>query len=42
MSDEVEQTLLQIARDQGAMDDAGAQAWLQQLKKDGRYHKDVY
>jgi sulfite reductase (NADPH) flavoprotein alpha-component len=42
MSDEVEQTLLKIARDQGAKDDAGAQEWLQQLKKEGRYHKDVY
>lgn len=42
MSDEVEHTLLQIVREQGGKDEAGAQAWLQQLKKDGRYHKDVY
>jgi len=42
MSDDVEQTLVQIIGEQGGMDQQQAQAWLGKLKEEGRYQKDVY
>ena len=42
MSRDVEQCLLEIFQQQGRLDEAAAQQKLEQLKKEGRYAKDVY
>lgn len=42
MSKDVEQTLLQIIEEQGKKTREEAQQYLEQLKKEGRYEKDVY
>jgi len=42
MSKEVEQTLLQIIREQGGKTTEEATAFLEQLRKENRYEKDVY
>ena len=42
MSVEVEQMLLKIIRDFGTKTEEEAAAFLEQLKKEDRYHKDVY
>jgi sulfite reductase (NADPH) flavoprotein alpha-component len=42
MAKDVEDTLLQIAVDQGGKDAAGVKAWLDGLAKAGRYQRDVY
>lgn len=42
MSKDVEQTLLQIIEEQGKKTSEEAHQYLEQLKKEGRYEKDVY
>jgi sulfite reductase (NADPH) flavoprotein alpha-component len=42
MAKDVHQTLLQIARQEGALDDAEAKQWLDDLAAQGRYARDVY
>ena len=42
MAKDVEDTLLQIAAEQGGKSAAGAKAWLDGLAKAGRYQRDVY
>jgi sulfite reductase (NADPH) flavoprotein alpha-component len=42
MSKDVEQTLLEIIEEQGQHSKEGAKQYLEQLKKEGRYEKDVY
>ncbi|HEX2629023.1 MAG TPA: flavodoxin domain-containing protein [Chitinophagaceae bacterium] len=42
MSKDVEQTLLEIIEEQGQHSKDGAKQYLEQLKKEGRYEKDVY
>jgi sulfite reductase (NADPH) flavoprotein alpha-component len=42
MSRDVEQTLLQIIREQGKKTEEEAKQYLEQLKKENRYEKDVY
>jgi sulfite reductase (NADPH) flavoprotein alpha-component len=42
MSQEVEDTLLSIVREHGGKSEADAKAYLEDLKKEGRYQKDVY
>jgi sulfite reductase (NADPH) flavoprotein alpha-component len=42
MSKDVEQTLLDIIEEQGQHSKEGAKQYLEQLKKEGRYEKDVY
>jgi sulfite reductase (NADPH) flavoprotein alpha-component len=42
MARDVNATLLRIGADQGGIDEAGAQAWLDGLRRGGRYLRDVY
>ena len=42
MARDVNAMLLRIAADQGGLDAAGAQAWLDGLRRGGRYLRDVY
>jgi sulfite reductase (NADPH) flavoprotein alpha-component len=42
MSIDVEKALLEIVSVQGGKSSEEAEAWLENLKKEGRYHKDVY
>lgn len=42
MAADVQQTLLEIIRDHGAMDDASAKDYLKRLAEDKRYVRDVY
>ncbi|SDT57202.1 sulfite reductase (NADPH) flavoprotein alpha-component [Bradyrhizobium canariense] len=42
MAPDVNGMLLKIAIDQGKLDDAGAQAWLDNLRREARYLRDVY
>ncbi len=42
MARDVNATLLRIAADQGSLDEEGAQAWLDGLRRSGRYLRDVY
>lgn len=38
----VEQALRDVARNYGGLDEAGAAAWLESLRKEGRYLEDVF
>ncbi len=42
MARDVHATLLEIARDQGGLDEEGARQWLDELAAQGRYARDVY
>jgi sulfite reductase (NADPH) flavoprotein alpha-component len=42
MAKDVHAMLLRILADQGGLDDAGAKAALDQIRRDGRYLRDVY
>jgi sulfite reductase (NADPH) flavoprotein alpha-component len=42
MSREVEAALLEVLAQHAGTDEAGAKKWLEELKKEGRYEKDVY
>lgn len=42
MARDVNATLVRIAADQGGLDEVGAQAWLGELRRGGRYLRDVY
>ncbi len=42
MARDVNSTLLRIAADQGSLDEIGAKAWLDGLRRGGRYLRDVY
>ncbi|MDN5841972.1 MAG: assimilatory sulfite reductase (NADPH) flavoprotein subunit [Alcaligenaceae bacterium] len=42
MARDVHQALIEIARDQGALDEEGARQWLDELAAQGRYARDVY
>ncbi len=42
MAKDVNAMLLRIGADQGRLDEAGAQAWLDGLRRGGRYLRDVY
>jgi len=42
MARDVQATLLEIARDQGGLDEEGARQWLDELAAQGRYARDVY
>jgi sulfite reductase (NADPH) flavoprotein alpha-component len=42
LAPDVHHTLLEIIGDEGALDTESAQAYLQQLQRDGRYQRDVY
>ena len=42
MAKDVHSTLLRIGADQGGTDEAGTQAWLDGLRRAGRYLRDVY
>ncbi len=42
MARDVNTMLLRIAADQGSLDEGGAQAWLDGLRRGGRYLRDVY
>ena len=42
MAKDVDNTLHQIAREQGHLDEAGAKTYIQSLLKNGRYQRDVY
>jgi sulfite reductase (NADPH) flavoprotein alpha-component len=42
MSEDVERTILQIIEEHGNKTDEEAQEYLDELKADGRYAKDVY
>ena len=42
MAPAVHQALQAIAREQGGLDEAGAQEWLESLAASGRYRRDVY
>jgi sulfite reductase (NADPH) flavoprotein alpha-component len=42
MSKDVEHTLLQVIEEQGKKTSEEAHQYLEQLKKEGRYEKDVY
>ncbi len=42
MSHEVEETLLEIMSEQGGKTESAAKEYLEQMKKEGRYQKDVY
>lgn len=42
MARDVQSALLDIARDQGGLDDEGARHWLDELTAQGRYARDVY
>ncbi|WP_345797245.1 assimilatory sulfite reductase (NADPH) flavoprotein subunit [Castellaniella sp. MT123] len=42
MARDIHATLLEIARDQGGLDEEGARQWLDDLSAQGRYARDVY
>lgn len=42
MARDVHNALIEIARDQGALDEDGARQWLDELAAQGRYARDVY
>jgi sulfite reductase (NADPH) flavoprotein alpha-component len=42
MAKDVHQALLQVARQEGGLDDIQAKEWLDELAAQGRYARDVY
>jgi sulfite reductase alpha subunit-like flavoprotein len=42
MAKDVNQALIDIAAEQGGMDEAAAAAYVKQMQKDKRYGRDVY